>query len=81
MVRAAVGEKVLVYADDVALHQRIGPVAADDVGLELCAAGEVVVLAGRRNGGKKVEGLEGPRSEETVLLFRWNSSKHPKLGN
>lgn len=37
-------KKVLVYVDDVALHQRIGPVAVDDLGLCLCAEGEEVVL-------------------------------------
>lgn len=36
---------MLVYADDVALHQRVGPVAVDDLGLGLCAEGEEVVLA------------------------------------
>lgn len=33
-----------MYADDVALHQRIGPVAVDVLGLWLCAEGEEVVL-------------------------------------
>lgn len=41
----AVGEKVLVYADDVALHQWVGPVAVKEAGLGLCAQGEEVVLA------------------------------------
>lgn len=40
----AVREEVLVYADDVALHQRVGPVAVHEVGLGLCAQGEEVVL-------------------------------------
>lgn len=44
MLQGAVGEKVLVYVDDVALYQRVGPVAADDVGLCLRAEGEAVVL-------------------------------------
>lgn len=44
LLYGAVGKKVLVYADDVALHQRIGPVAVDNVGLGLCAEGEEVVL-------------------------------------
>ena len=35
---------MLVYADDVALHQRIRPVAVDRVGLILCAEGEEVVF-------------------------------------
>lgn len=35
---------MLVYADDVALHQRIGPVAADELRLCLRAVGEEVVL-------------------------------------
>lgn len=44
----AVGEKVLVYADDVALHQRVGPVAVHHFGLYLCALSEAVVLTGDR---------------------------------
>lgn len=44
----AVGEKVLVYADDVALHQRVGPVAVHQVGLDLRALSEAVVLTGDR---------------------------------
>lgn len=35
---------MLVYADDVALYQWVGPVAADVMGLCLCAEGEDVVL-------------------------------------
>lgn len=35
---------MLVYADDVALHQWVGPVAVDILGLFLCAACEEVVL-------------------------------------
>lgn len=35
---------MLVYADDVALHQGIGPVAVDILGLILCTEGEEVVL-------------------------------------
>lgn len=42
---------MLVYADDVALHQRIGPVAADEGGLCLRALGEEVVLTGEKNNG------------------------------
>lgn len=49
---------MLVYADDVALHQRIGPVAVDGLGLCLCADGEDVVLTGENNGRKRREGLE-----------------------
>ncbi len=49
---------MLVYADDVSLHQRIGPVAVDDVGLCLCAECEEVVLTGENNGRKIREGLE-----------------------
>lgn len=41
----AVREKVLVYADDVALHQWVGPVAVHEVGLCFCAQSEDVVLA------------------------------------
>lgn len=50
---------MLVYADDVALHQRIGPVAVDDVGLCLCAECEEVVLTEETNGRKRRERLEG----------------------
>lgn len=47
----AVREKVLVYADDVALHQWIGPVAVHKAGLCLGAQCEEVVLAeGRKRG-------------------------------
>lgn len=41
----AVGEKVLVDADDVALHQWVGPVAVHEPGLIFCALREEVVLA------------------------------------
>lgn len=44
----AVREKVLVYADDVALHLRVGPVAVHQVGLYLGALSEAVVLTGDR---------------------------------
>lgn len=47
LLYGAVGEKVLVYADDVALYQRVGPVAVDDLGPVLGAEGEVVVLSGK----------------------------------
>lgn len=40
----AVGEKVLVYANDVALHQWVGPVAVHEAGLCFCAQSEEVVL-------------------------------------
>lgn len=36
---------MLVYADDVALHQWVGPVAVHEVGLCFCAQSEEVVLA------------------------------------
>lgn len=36
---------MLVYADDVALHQWVGPVAVQDLGLFLRAEGEEVVLS------------------------------------
>lgn len=41
----AVREKVLVYADDVALYQWVGPVAVHEAGLGFCAQSEEVVLA------------------------------------
>lgn len=41
----AVREEALVYADDVSLHQWVGPVAVHEVGLCFCAQGEEVVLA------------------------------------
>lgn len=44
MLNGTVGEKVLVYADDVALYQRVRPVAVHDVGLLLRAECEEVVL-------------------------------------
>lgn len=44
---------MLVYADDEALHQGIGPVAVDNVGLRLCAEREEVVLTGEKNARKK----------------------------
>lgn len=45
---------MLVYADDVALHQRVGPVAVEDVVcLCLCAEGEEVVLTGGKKGGRE----------------------------
>lgn len=47
---ATVGEKVLVYADDVALHQWIGPVAVHLVGLCLRAECEDVVLTVEKKG-------------------------------
>lgn len=42
MLNGAVGEKVLVYADDVALYQRVWPVAVHKLGLCLCAECEEV---------------------------------------
>ena len=57
-IRAAVEEKVLVYVDYVALHQRIGPVAVGDLGLCLRAVGEEVVLTGEEEGKKRMKGLE-----------------------
>lgn len=53
LVNGAVGKKVLVYVDDVALHQRIGPVAVDDLGLCLCAEGEEVVLTEEKDRRRK----------------------------
>lgn len=47
---------MLVYADDVALYQRVGPVAVDIYGLLLRAVGEDVVLTGEKNGWKREEG-------------------------
>lgn len=46
LVVGAVGEKVLVYLDHVALDERIGPVAVDLPGLLLRAVSELVVFAG-----------------------------------
>lgn len=48
LLDGAVGEKVLVYADDVTLHQRVGPVAVHDLGLCLRAECEDVVLTEER---------------------------------
>lgn len=50
---------MLVYVDNVSLHQGIGPVAVDDVGLRLCAEGEVVILTGEEDGKKREKGLKG----------------------
>lgn len=47
-LQGAVGEEVLVDADDVALHQRVGPVAVDAPGVGLCAQREDVVLTVER---------------------------------
>ena len=58
LLRGAVGEKVFVYADDVALHQRIGPVAVDNARLCLCAVCEDVVLTEEEDGKKRGKGLE-----------------------
>lgn len=48
---------MLVYADDVALYQWIGPVTVDHLGFCLCAQGEQVVLTKERErvGGKRKE--------------------------
>lgn len=53
LLYGAVGEEVLVYVDYVSLHQGVGPVAVDDVGLCLCAEGEEVVLAGETKGRRE----------------------------
>lgn len=58
LLHGAVGEEVLVYADDVALHQGVGPVAVDILGLFLRAEGEDVVLTGERQRGRRGERLE-----------------------
>lgn len=50
VVDGAVGEKVLVYADDVALYQRVGPIAVHPLRLFLCAQREEVVLTGEGKG-------------------------------
>lgn len=75
----ALGEKVLVYADDVALHQRVGPVAVHQAGLGLRAQGEEVVLSG--DGKTRIRGKPAAGSGETHLslpikgtFFRWNMS-------
>lgn len=44
LIIGAVGEKVLVYLDHVALDQRVGPVAVHLPGLLLCTVSELVVL-------------------------------------
>lgn len=54
----AVGEEVLVYADDVALHQRVGPVAVHQAGLGLRAQREEVVLAGDGETGMRGQSQE-----------------------
>lgn len=65
LLHGAVGEEVLVYADEVALRQRVGPVAVRDEGLGLSAEGEVVVLPGEKD--QRREGLlEKP--QWTVLV-------------
>lgn len=56
----AVREEVLVHADDVALHRRVGPVAVHEVGLGLCAQGEEVVLAEDRKTGIRGEPAARP---------------------
>lgn len=47
-LQGAVGEEVLVDPDDVALHQRVGPVAVDALGVGLRAQREKVVLTAER---------------------------------
>lgn len=59
---------MLVYVDDVALHQRVGPVAVDVVGLCLCAEGEVVVLTREEGGKKREKGLEQNHRLTTVEI-------------
>lgn len=44
LIIGAVGEKVLVYLDHVALYQRVGPVAVHVPGLLLCTVSELVVF-------------------------------------
>lgn len=46
LIIGAVGEKVLVYLDHVALYQWVGPVAVHLPGLVLCAVSELVVFTG-----------------------------------
>lgn len=57
-LNSAVGEKVLVYADDVALDQRIGPVAGHSLGLLLCAEREEVVFTEEEHERRRRERLE-----------------------
>lgn len=49
VIQAAVGEEVLVDADDEALHRWVRPEAADALGVLLCAGGEDVVLSEERS--------------------------------
>lgn len=49
VLQAAVGEEVLVDADDEALHRWVRPEAADALGVLLCAGGEDVVLSEERS--------------------------------
>lgn len=51
---------MLVYADNVALYQRVGPVAVDDAGLCLCAEGEEVVLTEEKDRKKRIRLEENP---------------------
>lgn len=46
LIVGAVGEKVLVYLDHVALYQWVGPIAVHVPGLLLCTVSELVVFTG-----------------------------------
>ncbi len=49
VLQAAVGEEVLVDADDEVLHRRVRPEAADALGVHLRAEGEDVILSEERS--------------------------------
>lgn len=70
LLYGAVGKKVLVYADDVALHQRIGPVAVDDLGLGLCAEGEEVVLTEERDRQRRCKRVEESNSSAHMCFTK-----------
>lgn len=70
----AVGEEVLVDADDVALHQRVGPVAVHQAGLGLRAQGEQVVLAGDGETGMRGQSEENPPPDLRSALQRRRAS-------
>lgn len=67
----AVGEKVLVYADDVALHQGIGPVTVHGMRLIFCAKCEYVVLTEEEKREEEKEKIRGksPLTPEAEVFF------------
>lgn len=60
LIIGAVGEKVLVYLDHVALDQRVGPIAVHLPGLLFCAVSELVVFT-REEKEKAVVNGQWPR--------------------